>query len=116
MKELQGTFKKIDLQGKTIEEWCKEQCINQGQIDRCEDETWEDLFFCIHDDEYFIINDELYQILKIEYIENYSYVKVDKQDDNTYSFHTIYHDGTTCLIECLAEGLNNMNLKMQNNE
>jgi hypothetical protein len=68
------------------------------------------VFFCIHDDnEYFIINDELYQILKIEYIKNYFYVKVNKQDDNTYSFHTIYHDDTTCLIECLAKGLNNIN-------
>lgn len=109
MYEQQGKFKKINLKGKSIEKWCKEQCINQGQTKKYEDETWEELFFNMHDDEYFIVNNEVYQILRIEYLEDYCYVQVNKQDNDIYSFHVIYHDnGVNDLIECLKEGLNNI--------
>lgn len=100
-----GKFKKIDLQGKTIEKWCEEQCINQGKTNKWEDGTWKEFFFDMYYDEYFIVNDVIYQILEIEDIDNNYYVKVDKQDDDTYSFYATYYDGGTCLTECLEEGI-----------
>lgn len=100
-----GKFKKIDLQGKTIEKWCEEQCINQGKTKKWADETWTEFFFDMYWDEYFIVNDELYQILEVEDIDRCYYVQVDKQDDDTYSFYATYYDGGTCLTECLEEYL-----------
>ena len=100
-----GKFKKIDLQGKTIEEWCEEQCIKLGKTEKWEDETWKEFFFDMFWDDYFIVKDEVYQILEVEDIDNYYYVQVDKQDDDTYSFYATYYDGGTCLTECLEEGI-----------
>lgn len=103
-----GKFKKIDLQGKTIEEWCEEQCIKLGKTKKWADETWKEFFFNMYWDEYFIAKGELYQILKVENIDSCYYVQVDKQDDDTYSFYATYYDGGTCLIECLEEGIENL--------
>lgn len=104
-----GKFKKIDLQGKTIEKWCEEQCIDQGKTKKWEDETWKEFFFDMYWDKYFIINGEIYQILKVEDVDNCYYVQIDKQDDDTYQFYATYYDGGTCLTECLEDGLSNIN-------
>lgn len=103
-----GKFKKIDLQGKTIEKWCEEQCINQGKTNKWANATWKEFFFYMYWDEYFIVNDELYQILEVKDIDSCYYVQVDKQDDDTYSFYATYYDGGTCLTECLEEGIENL--------
>lgn len=100
-----GKFKKVDLQGKTIEEWCKEQCINIGKTNKWEDETWKEFFFDMYWDGFFIVNNELYEIIEVEDLDNSYYVQVDKQDDVTYSFYATYYNGETCLQECLEKGL-----------
>ena len=100
-----GKFKKIDLQGKTIEKWCEEQCIKLGKTEKWEDETWKEFFFDTFWDDYFVVKDEIYQILEVKDIDNCYYVQVDKQDDDTYSFYATYYDGGTCLTECLEEGI-----------
>lgn len=103
-----GKFKQIDLQGKTIEEWCEKQCKKEGKTKKWADETWKEFFFDMYWDEYFIVNDELYHILEVEDIDSCYYVQVDKQDDDTYSFYATYYDGGTCLTECLEEGIENL--------
>lgn len=100
-----GRFKKVDLQGKTIEVWCEEQCVKLGKTNKWEDETWREFFFDIYWDEYFVVNGELYQIIEVEDLDNCYYVQVDKQDDDTYQFYATYYDGGTYLTECLEEGL-----------
>jgi hypothetical protein len=105
-----GEFKKVDLQGKTIEKWCEEQCIIRGETGKWEYETWRKFFFDIYGDEYFVVNDEVYQILEVEdlYYHCY-YVHVGKQDDDTYSFFATYYNGVTDLKECLEDGLDTIN-------
>lgn len=101
-----GKFKKVDLQGKTIEEWCEQQCVNLGRTKyKFQNETWKEFFIDLYYDKFFIVNDELYEIIEIENLNNCYYVQVDKQDDNTYSFYATYYDGGTCLTECLEDGL-----------
>ena len=84
------------------------ELLNQGKTKKWADETWEEFFFDIYWDKYFIVNDELYQILEVEDIDSCYYVQVDKQDDDTYSFYATYYDGGTCLTECLEEGIENL--------
>lgn len=100
-----GKFKKVDLQGNTIEEWCEQQCVNLGRIDKLRYETWKEFFFDIYCDRFFIVNDELYEIIEIEDLYHNYYVQIDEQDDNTYSFYATYYDGGTCLTECLEDEL-----------
>lgn len=99
-----GKFKKVDLQGNTIEEWCEQQCVNLGITNKRHDETWKWFFFDLYCDRFFIVNDELYEIIEVEDLE-IDYVQVDKQDNDIYSFYATYYDGGTCLTECLEDGL-----------
>lgn len=100
-----GKFKKVDLQGKTIEEWCKQQCLTTGRTNKHNDETWKEFYFDICWDKFFIVEDELYEIIEVEDLDSCYYVQVDKQDNDIYSFYATYYDGGTCLQECLEEGL-----------
>ena len=100
-----GKFKKVDLQGKTIEEWCEQQCVNLGKTNKWEDETWKEFFFDMYWDKFFTVKEELYEIIKVEDLDSCYYVQVDKQDDDTYSFYATYYDGGTDLRECLEDGL-----------
>lgn len=105
-----GEFRKIDLQGKTIEKWCEEYCKIKGETGKWESQTWRDFFFDMYGDEYFVVNDEIYQILEVEDLDYHCYyVHVGKLDANTYSFFTTYYNGVICLTECLEDGLDNIN-------
>lgn len=103
-----GKFKKVDLQGKTIEEWCEEQCKKEGKIKTFNDETWKEFYFDIYWDKFFIVKGELYEIIEVEDLDNCYYIQVDKQDNDTYSFYATYYDGGTYLQECLEDSLENI--------
>lgn len=102
-----GKFKEIDLQGKTIEEYCKEYCISRG-ITKSTCETWREVFLDINLDNFFIVNNRLFQILEIENLDSNYYTQIDEEVGGIYSFYSTYYNGDTCLTECLKDGLQEM--------
>lgn len=103
-----GKFKKIDLQGKTIEEWCEEQCKKERKTNKWEDETWKEFFFDIYWSKFFIVKEQLFEIIEEKDLDSCYYTQIDKQDDGTYSFYSTYYNGNTCLQECLEDELEKM--------
>ena len=103
----QGKFKEIDLQGKTIDEYCKEYCISRDMTKE-DYETWRDFFFDINFDKFFIVNDRLFQIIAVKNLDNSYCTRINKEKDGVYSFYSTYYDGGTCLIECLEYELEKM--------
>ena len=102
-----GKFKEIDLKGKTIEEYCKEYCINRG-LTKSNCETWREVFLDIYWNKFFVVNDRLFKIIEIENLDNNHYTQIDKINGDTYSFYSIYYNGGTCLTECLEDELEKM--------
>jgi hypothetical protein len=102
-----GKFKEIDLQGKTIEEYCKEYCISRGEEKR-DDETWREFLFDMYWDKFFVVNDRLFQIIAIQNLDNTYYTQIDKEEGGIYSFYSTYYNGGTCLTECLEDELKKM--------
>lgn len=102
-----GKFKEIDLQGKTIEEYCKEYCISRG-IKKRDDETWREFFLDTYWEKFFVVNDRLFQIIAVKNLDNSYYTQIDKEENGVYSFYSTYYDGGTCLMECLEYELEKM--------
>lgn len=103
-----GKFKEIDLQGKTIEEYCEEYCISRGEVKQHYYKTWRDFFFDRYWEEFFAVNDRLFQFIEIKNLDNDYYTQIDKEGDGVYSFYSTYYDGGTCLTECLEYELEKM--------
>lgn len=102
-----GKFKEIDLQGKTIEEYCKEYCISRGE-EKDDDETWREFFFDMYWEDFFVVNDRLFQLIAVEKLDGVNYTKIDKEDNGVYSFYSTFYNGGTCLTECLENKLEEM--------
>lgn len=99
-----GRIKEVDLQGKSIEEWCENYCKERG---RCKSdwETWTEFLFDIDYEKYLIVDNRLFEIIEIESLDNSYYTRIDKQNNNTYTFYSTYYNGGTCLTECLEDEL-----------
>lgn len=102
-----GKLKLVDLQNKTIEQYCEEHCISRGRTKSCY-ETWEEFFFDINWGKYVKVKDKLFQIIDEQDLYNNYYTQIDKIDDDTYSFYSTYYNGGTCLTECLEYELEKM--------
>ena len=105
-----GVLRKIDLKGKTIEQWIKEYALENG-----------DTHLPHHYDDWIqYINDKLYKthiITKTDVWERKSicessdypyFCKIIPQEDGTYIYATSFYNGGTCLSEMLEEGLNEL--------
>lgn len=107
-KTQKGKIKEIDLQGKTIEDWCKEYCLEHNMTNKHVNESWKEYLFDARWEEFFIVKDRLFQIIEIKELDNSYYTQIDKLEDNTYSFYSTYYNGGTCLQECLEDELENI--------
>lgn len=102
-----GTIKEVDMQGLTIEEWCKKECENSFEI------THLGIFNCYYDflmsltnhRKYIVLNDKIYRIDDKEYEDDYIY-EMYPNEDGSYSYVMRFYNGGTCLSECLEEKLN----------
>jgi hypothetical protein len=60
-----GKFKEVDLQGKTIEDWCQDYCLEHNLTNKHADESWKEYLFDIRWEEFFTVKDKLFQIIKM---------------------------------------------------
>lgn len=106
-----GRLRKVDLQGKSLEEWCKEQCEirnvkrNKYQLN----DTWTELFkdhMIGHQPigSYHIIGDNVYQLIHHrEITEDFDVFWFEPDGD--IQFAVEFYNGGTCLEEVMEEGV-----------
>lgn len=107
-----GKLKLVEkLKNETLEEQCKR--ILESRIEGFILKSyWEDYECALRDefyDEYYVFNDNLYD-LEYKTIEPYCDIAEGKiQKDGTIEFTTAYYNGGACLHEMLDEVMNKIN-------
>lgn len=110
-----GKLRKIKL-NVSLEEWCKQKCIEKDitEIPSYYD-SWKETFKDEYYNQYFIVDGELWE--SFEHIESDGYEDINvmiSNEDGTITFVQQFHNGGTCLSECIENGLNK--LKSNKNE
>jgi hypothetical protein len=109
-----GKIRKVDLQGKTIEEWCKDKIeplpeglpygMNYCSYLQSEYEEYNDYIFNIS-------NNTVWEIIKEVSQPAYEDLEVFYQNsDGTISYTALYYDGGTCLEEIIGDFLTDSGL------
>ena len=102
-----GKVKKLNLNGKTVEEFCKEYCEKENI-------SYNDYFFEYFKEhlfeKYIVTENSIFEIIKDERQKDYcniSYIS-EKNDNDEYEFVMQFYDGGTCLSEMLEHALKNI--------
>ena len=101
-----GTLKKIDLEGLTLEEKCKELC-DQHSV-KLNDFGCTSYVSLLRDrlyDWYVILKGVLYSITD-HTIDNDYYCILNENEDGSYNYYAHFYNGGTYLEECLEDELN----------
>ena len=100
-----GKVKKIDLQGKSIEDWAQAVAEELG----CELEDFYDFYKELVFDElyfkYVFVDDEIYEIVEDTEISEEDVEILIPEGNDTYSFTMQFYNGGTCLNEMLENAI-----------
>lgn len=102
-----GKLWKIDISPLTVEEWCKEQCNKKEIEKRPYYGSYKETFLGESEENYVIVDNEVYQYNNTCYTDYYSIDHLDKNEDGSYSYITEFYNGGTCLYERLEELIKN---------
>lgn len=107
MKRHIGKIKKVDLNGFTIEEWCKRKCESLGVRLKPWNDTYKDAFF---ENQYPIevveVDGDLFEIIEDNEEEDTEEISIFTPNGNgTYSYVLQFYNGGTCLSEMIEEGI-----------
>ncbi len=99
-----GKLKKIEIKT-SIEEWAETKCKLDNIEKESYNDTWLEQLQESYYERYFIVNETIYESFEhkeFEYKDIY-YLKDNK--DGTFDFVMKFHNGGTCLSECIEEEL-----------
>lgn len=102
---VKGKLRKIDLQGKTLEEWAKDYILANYTIFAMPSiyKSWLEMLLSVFYKKFYIFNDILFEFIELEDIDDSYFCFVEDNKDGTYSFYASYYNGGTCLQECLDD-------------
>ena len=100
-----GTLRKIDLEGFSLEEKCKQLCEQHNVPYSKFYENYIELLTDMLDDWYIILNESLYRIEDTS-TNNDFLCKIIDNGDGSYSYYAHFYNGGTCLKECLEDEFN----------
>ena len=111
-----GKLKRVDLNGLSIEEKCKEICttlIPKVEIYKFQT-TYKSWLQCLRDnfyDKYIITKDGVYEIIESNLIDGSDYFCniSPSSEEGEFIFAAHFYNGGTCLEECLEEELSKLN-------
>lgn|SRR5574343_152820 len=105
---IKGKVKRIKTFKNNVdkEQWCKEYCIKNNislNYGKYVYNTYLELLLDTNNfrDDYVIINNQLYQYLEKQHLDNNYFCKITKQSDDTFEFITQFYNGGTTLEELL---------------
>jgi hypothetical protein len=102
-----GKLRKVDLIGKTPEQWAENECKNFGVTElQSYNKTWWEQFLDKNNnyEKYFIFKDEVWEAFEHQEIEE-DINQFTLQPDGTIHFVTQFYNGGTCLSEMVEEGI-----------
>lgn len=95
------------LENETLEEQCK-RLLKADKVDKYSN-TYQEMFEDTFYRQYVIANnDEIYEVLQYEDIQDLSFFKATKNSDGTISFLTSFYNGGCSFSEAIQECLDNM--------
>jgi len=107
-----GKLQKVDLAGKTIEEWAKEECIKQDIKELSSyNDTWIEELRDRDYRKYFLVDGEIWEAIEHQELEDDDIYQLTPNSDGTISFTMRFYNGGTCLSECIEEGLEQLKKK-----
>lgn len=100
-----GKVRKIDLQGKSIEDWAQNIAEELGYelgdfYDSYKELVFDELYF-----RYVFVGDEVYEIIEDKEISEEDIEILTPEGNNTYSFTMQFYNGGTCLNEMLENAI-----------
>jgi hypothetical protein len=102
-----GRLKKVDLQGKSIEDWSKEKCIELGYSEKPTYHTlWSEyLKYDILWQKIFFTKNDIWEVLESSEIGDNDIIILNDNPDGTKSYTMRFYNGGTCLCEILENML-----------
>lgn len=100
-----GKLRKVDLQGKSKEEFFEELCKKDGLEMKSYAENWEDNYRYSENNDYKYVTNgevvwEIYDHVENNDLDHFTLVS---NNDETYTFSTTFYNGGTCLEELIEE-------------
>lgn len=105
-EHIEGVIEKIPrLDEENIDDYferatgCK--CENKDWYDSLSDMIWDNNL----NRRFIVLNDEIYQFLRYQEIDNFDYCEITQLKEDRYQFSTCFYNGGACLSEVLEDEL-----------
>lgn len=104
-----GKIKKVDLNGLTIEEWCKKRCEEFGFKKEFYYNSYRDVLFDKDIPTVVDKNKNVWEIIEDKEEEDTEDISIlTPNNDGTYSYIMQFYNGGTCLSEMLEDCIKNI--------
>lgn len=104
-----GKLKKVIIKdGSTIEDWCREKCLEIGKsVLSSYNENWIEQCKCSFSQKYFFLDGCIWEAVEHKELDSDpgSIYEMYENEDGTVSFVMQFYNGGTCLTECIEEEL-----------
>lgn len=110
-----GKIKKVDLKGKTVEEWCKEKCNELGYRLGKYDESYTRLLSSIEHGKYCSVDNDLFEVLSDKKFDDPYITHLSENKDGTYDFVLGFYNGGTCFSEMIEDAITEFKKNEGNN-
>lgn len=99
-----GKLRKVDLKGKTKEQFFKLKCEEAG-YNEMKESDWQETALYYYDmiEKYILIKDDIWEVFDHVQPDSFDGFHITDNKDGTYSFTTTFYNGGTCLSEILEE-------------
>lgn len=99
-----GKLRKVDLKGKTKEQFFEDKCLLES-IDNDGYDSWEEAWKSETDDyyAYFAGKEDVWEVFDHVQPDSFDGFHITDNKDGTYSFTTTFYNGGTCLSEIIEE-------------
>lgn len=105
-ESIKGKLRKVDLQGKTLNEWAKDYISENYAVFAAPSvyNSWLEMLLSVFYKQFYLFNNEvLFEFVEKEEIDPNYFCFIEDNNDGTYSFYANYYNGGTCLEECLDD-------------
>jgi len=90
----------------SFEDHCKRLWVSEG---KSLDDYREGILFEEFYEEYILANDQIWEIIEHSDLgDEDMFCKLTKNEDGSYSFHSRFYNGGTCLTEMISDELENL--------
>ena len=105
-----GKLRKIDLKNKSIEDFFKEKCIENGivELDKWTKDWYSMYRGNVDNLEYFSNRKSVYQLYNHKQFEDFDIQELSKLENGDYEFIVNFYNGGTCLGEIIEEFVNKL--------